>query len=59
MCKRKMKIILIEPGFFKTNMTGREKLSGQWDKLWSELSDDLKMEYGDEFLEKSKVTWFM
>ena len=59
MCKREMKIILIEPGFFKTNMTDREKLSAQWDKLWSELSNDLKMEYGDEFLEKSKVIYLV
>ena len=55
MSKWKMKIILIEPGFFKTNMTSREVLGAQWDTLWSELPDEKKLEYGEEFLHKSKT----
>ena len=51
----KMKIILIEPGFFQTNMVASERATVQWNELWSELSDDKKLEYGEEFFISSKI----
>lgn len=54
LCHWGMKIILIEPGFFKTNMTGKDTLGSQYDQMWSKLCQIKKLEYGEEFLKKSK-----
>ncbi|XP_028397951.1 retinol dehydrogenase 2-like isoform X2 [Dendronephthya gigantea] len=54
LCHWGMKIILIEPGFFKTNMTEKDTLGSQYDQMWSKLSQIKKLEYGEEFLQKTK-----
>ena len=58
LCNWEMKTILIEPGFFKTNMTGKNILGSQLDEMWSKLSEDKKLEYGEEFLKKSTYFYF-
>ena len=53
-CHWDMKISLIEPGFFKTNMTGKDTLASPLVQSWSKLSEEKKLEYGEEFLKKSE-----
>ena len=54
LCNWAIKTILIEPGFFKTTMTGKSVLGSQLDQLWSKLSENKKLEYGEEFFKKSE-----
>lgn len=58
LCNWGMKTILIEPGFFKTTMTEKNVLGSQLDQMWSKLSEDKKLEYGEVFLKKSKWVHF-
>jgi NAD(P)-dependent dehydrogenase (short-subunit alcohol dehydrogenase family) len=53
LCQWGIKTILIEPGFFKTNMTGKDVLGSQLDQMWSKLHEDKKLEYGEAFFDKS------
>lgn len=55
-CHWDMKIILIEPGFFKTSMTAKTALGSQLDEKWSKLSPEMTLEYGEEFFTKSNFT---
>ena len=36
-------------------MTSKENLAFQLDEMWSNLSQEKKTEYGEKFLEKSKI----
>ena len=58
LCNWGIKTILVEPGFFKTDMTGKDVLGSQLDQLWSRLPEDKKLEYGEEFLKKSSYFCF-
>ena len=49
-----VKVSVIEPGFFRTNITNKDNLRGQWEGLWDELDDSLKEEYGHDFYQTSK-----
>ena len=49
-----VKVSVIEPGFFRTNITNKDNLRGQWKELWDELDDSLKDEYGPDFYQTSK-----
>ncbi|CAB4010261.1 short-chain dehydrogenase reductase family 9C member 7-like, partial [Paramuricea clavata] len=54
LCNWGIKTILVEPGFFKTNMIEKNVLGSQLEQMWSRLSEDKKLEYGEEFLKKTK-----
>lgn len=41
---------LIEPGFFRTNLTDPVKQKETISKMWEELNDDVKQDYGKEFI---------
>ena len=49
-----VKVSVIEPGFFRTNITNKDNLRWQWEGLWDELDDSLKEEYGHDFYQTSK-----
>ena len=49
-----IKVSIIEPGAFKTQMSNIE---WQIRQGWNNLSDELKREYGDEYLENGKKTF--
>ena len=40
---------LIEPGFFRTNLTNPVKQKKALDTMWAAISSDLKHDYGKEF----------
>ncbi|XP_018540269.1 dehydrogenase/reductase SDR family member 9 [Lates calcarifer] len=47
-----VKVACIEPGFFKTNVTDTMVLKNNLRKLWDRLPQDVKDDYGHDFLEK-------
>lgn len=51
-----VKVLCIEPGFFKTNVTNAAILSKNVKMLWDKLPQDVRDDYGTEYLEKSQFT---
>ncbi|MEQ2259396.1 hypothetical protein XENORESO_011131 [Xenotaenia resolanae] len=49
-----VKVLCIEPGFFKTSMTDTMMLKNNLKSLWDRLSQDMKDEYGEAYLETSE-----
>ncbi|XP_017279966.1 retinol dehydrogenase 16-like [Kryptolebias marmoratus] len=47
-----VKVLCIEPGFFKTTVTNTELLRNSFRNLFSKLPQDVKDDYGPEFLQK-------
>lgn len=48
-----VKVLCIEPGFFKTNLTNADLISKSVQMLWDRLPQELKDDYGSEYLQKS------
>ncbi|XP_034403528.1 retinol dehydrogenase 7-like [Cyclopterus lumpus] len=48
-----VKVLCIEPGFFKTNVTDTTILSNNVRKMWERLPQDMKDVYGTEYLQKA------
>ncbi|XP_004647040.1 retinol dehydrogenase 16-like [Octodon degus] len=46
-----VKVAIIEPGFFKTNVTSSEKFLQSIQKVWNQVSSEVKEIYGESFLE--------
>ncbi|XP_077473129.1 retinol dehydrogenase 7-like [Stigmatopora argus] len=51
-----VKVSCIEPGFFKTNVTNVQILQNNLTKLWDRLSQDVKDDYGADFMERAFIT---
>uniref|UniRef100_A0A3B5QIT4 Dehydrogenase/reductase (SDR family) member 9 n=1 Tax=Xiphophorus maculatus TaxID=8083 RepID=A0A3B5QIT4_XIPMA len=49
-----VKVLCIEPGFFKTSVTDTVMLKNQFKGLWDRLPQDMKDDYGQTFLETSE-----
>lgn len=47
-----VKVLCIEPGFFKTNVTDSAILGENITMLWGRLPQDVKDDYGPEYLGK-------
>ncbi|XP_073351623.1 retinol dehydrogenase 7-like [Pagrus major] len=50
-----VKVLCIEPGFFKTNVTDAAILTKNVHTLWDRLPQEVKDDYGTEFLKKVEV----
>ncbi|KAM8873156.1 retinol dehydrogenase 7-like [Synchiropus picturatus] len=48
-----VKVLCIEPGFFKTNVTNADILGRNVKMLWGKLPQEVKDDYGPEYLQKS------
>ncbi|XP_070711525.1 retinol dehydrogenase 7-like [Pempheris klunzingeri] len=48
-----VKVLCIEPGFFKTNVTDVTILSKNVNDLWARLPQDVKDDYGPEYVQKA------
>ncbi|XP_037542081.1 retinol dehydrogenase 1 [Nematolebias whitei] len=46
-----IKVSIIEPGFFKTNITSPDLISADLKRLWARLPRDIKTSYGAAYLE--------
>lgn len=49
-----VKVLCIEPGFFKTNVTDTAILSKNVNTVWDRLPQEVKDDYGTEYLRKCK-----
>ncbi|XP_049426586.1 retinol dehydrogenase 7-like [Epinephelus fuscoguttatus] len=47
-----VKVLCIEPGFFKTNVTDTAILSNNLKVLWDKLPQDVRDDYGPDYLQK-------
>jgi len=47
-----IKVSIMEPGAFKTHMNNPRAIERLLRQGWDNLSDELKREYGEEYLEK-------
>ncbi|XP_076967209.1 retinol dehydrogenase 16 isoform X1 [Tamandua tetradactyla] len=45
-----VKVVMIEPGYFKTNVTNKEILSRTIQKLWDQANTEVKEFYGKKYL---------
>lgn len=55
-----VKVLCIEPGFFKTNVTDSAILTKNVRYLWEKMPQEVRDDYGTEFLEKCKFgSWFL
>ncbi|KAI6227084.1 Dehydrogenase [Aphelenchoides besseyi] len=52
----KVRVSIVEPGFFSTALTSAECQSKKLDEKWEKLNDDIKKEYGKHMVEFSKST---
>lgn len=50
-----IKVSCIEPGFFRTNVTDITLLETNMKKLWGRLPQEVKEDYGDDFLKLCKL----
>ncbi|XP_070694361.1 dehydrogenase/reductase SDR family member 9 [Pempheris klunzingeri] len=48
-----VKVVCIEPGFFKTNVTDPVLLKNNFKRLWDKLPQDVKDDYGLDYLGRS------
>lgn len=54
-----VKVLCIEPGFFKTNVTDTAMLKNNLMKLWERLPQEVKDDYGHGFLDTSEMLYFI
>ncbi|XP_066542706.1 dehydrogenase/reductase SDR family member 9 [Hoplias malabaricus] len=50
-----VKVLCIEPGFFKTNVTNTDIIQSSIEKLWNRLPQDVKSDYGSDYLDRVKA----
>ncbi|XP_053410714.1 retinol dehydrogenase 16-like isoform X2 [Nycticebus coucang] len=48
-----VKVVVIEPGYFETNMTNSKRFTQMTQKIWDHASPEIKEIYGQEFLASS------
>ncbi|XP_039079064.1 retinol dehydrogenase 16 isoform X2 [Hyaena hyaena] len=53
LCYFGVKVAMIEPGFFNTEVTNSEKISGAIQEAWDQASPEAKEVYGEKFLEST------
>ncbi|XP_017560311.1 retinol dehydrogenase 5 [Pygocentrus nattereri] len=46
-----IKVCIIEPGFFKTQVTSLEPIERELCRLWNQLTPEVKESYGDKYLD--------
>ncbi|XP_057191478.1 retinol dehydrogenase 7-like [Triplophysa rosa] len=47
-----VKVLCIEPGFFKTSVTDSSALQRNFEKMWERLPQDVKDEYGSDYMDR-------
>ncbi|XP_048050578.1 retinol dehydrogenase 7-like [Megalobrama amblycephala] len=50
-----VKVLCIEPGFFKTAVTDSTVFESHMERLWKKLPQEVKDEYGGDFIDKTKL----
>lgn len=49
-----VKVLCIEPGFFKTSVTDSSIFESHMHRLWKRLPEEVKDAYGSDFIDKSE-----
>lgn len=49
-----IKVCIIEPGFFKTEVTNLDPIERELHRLWNQLSPEVKASYGEKYLDNCK-----
>lgn len=47
-----VKVLCIEPGFFKTGMSETSALQHSFQKIWDRLPQDVRDDYGSDYIDK-------
>lgn len=47
-----IKVMCIEPGFFRTNVSDTKLLKKSLNELWSKMPQEVRDDYGPEFMDK-------
>ncbi|XP_060784834.1 retinol dehydrogenase 7-like [Neoarius graeffei] len=50
-----VKVLCIEPGFFKTNMADTSVLQNSFQKIWDRLPQDVRDDYGSDYIDQVKA----
>ncbi|MCI4378631.1 hypothetical protein PGIGA_G00218040 [Pangasianodon gigas] len=50
-----VKVVCIEPGFFKTSMSNTSLFQDSFQKLWDRLPQDVRDDYGSDYIDQVKV----
>ncbi|XP_073701493.1 retinol dehydrogenase 7-like [Garra rufa] len=50
-----VKVLCIEPGFFKTGVTDSKIFETHFQRLWDKLPQEVKDEYGSDYVDRTKV----
>ncbi|KAK2849877.1 hypothetical protein Q7C36_008660 [Tachysurus vachellii] len=50
-----VKVLCIEPGFFKTNMADTRHVQDSLRKIWARLPQDVRDDYGSDYIDRVKV----
>lgn len=63
-CRRELRsfnisVHIIEPGFFRTAITDPVKLTTDLKNVWSELSDEVKKPYGENYISEGQCNEFI
>lgn len=54
-----VKVVCVEPGFFKTDMSDLELVKKNFKRLWDRLPQNVKDDYGHSFLGQSKSLFWV
>lgn len=49
-----VKVLCIEPGFFKTSMADTSHLQNSFQKMWDRLPQDVRDDYGCDYIDQGK-----
>lgn len=47
-----IKVMCIEPGFYRTNVADTKLLKRSLNELWARIPQEVKDEYGQDFMDK-------
>ncbi|KAK3543256.1 hypothetical protein QTP70_014087 [Hemibagrus guttatus] len=50
-----VKVLCIEPGFFKTGMADTKHIQNSFQKIWDRLPQDVRDDYGSDYIDQLKV----
>jgi NAD(P)-dependent dehydrogenase (short-subunit alcohol dehydrogenase family) len=49
-----IRVSIIEPGFFQTDLTNPQRLEEGWLQLWNSLDKEVQNEYGEKYYQTCK-----
>lgn len=50
-----VKVLCIEPGFFKTGMADTRHVQNSFQKIWDRLPQDVRDDYGSDYIDQREL----